>query len=222
MVAYRHRFVVVLVPTLCSSVALAFQLDHRRRRTRSTSSTSLTRLTAAPGSSNDDNYFPSLATSDCQFKWQIFVYHRQGKQQRADKLATIITSSIVISRQSTTADLISYPTPIAASSNSCIPHLYTIGTLFILPNQRCGNICSPLRGFIPIHTKFLNRDGSYILNISRTDILLHVSTTGGRFYQSFPRGYRGQVSTRTARISLSRPTRNVYSISNLITTVRSG
>ena len=61
MVAYRHRFVVVLVPTLCSSVALAFQLDHRRRRTRSTSSTSLTRLTAAPGSSNDDdNYFPSL------------------------------------------------------------------------------------------------------------------------------------------------------------------
>ena len=48
------------MPTLCSSVALAFQLDHRRRRTRSTSSTSLSRLTAAPGSSNDDNYFPSL------------------------------------------------------------------------------------------------------------------------------------------------------------------
>jgi len=59
--AYRHRlFVVVLVPTLCSSIALSFQLDHRRRRTRSTSSTSLSRLTAAPGSSNDDNYFPSL------------------------------------------------------------------------------------------------------------------------------------------------------------------
>ena len=61
--AHRHRFVVILAPTLCSSSALAYQFTadhHRRRRTGSATTTSVSRLTAAPGSSNDDNYFPSL------------------------------------------------------------------------------------------------------------------------------------------------------------------